>query len=414
MSLRSFAALRARYLTSGGLAAWLRSLSPAVMALSLIACSSSDSSGDHAPAIDGSATDRTQALLYNLHQLKGEGFLFGHQDSLAYGVEWWAEPNRSDVKAVTGDYPALYGWDIGHLESGDSHNIDDVNFQSMQGWMREGYERGGVITISWHMRHPATGEDSWNTDVGAAELLPEGEHHGKLTAALDRFAAFLEPLQATDEQGDSYPIPIIFRPWHEHNGNWFWWGRGPTTEAEYIALWRFTVEYLRDEKGLNHLLYAFSPDRSRIDRDNFDEGYLYAYPGDDYVDILGIDNYWDLGHSSNDESPEQNVRDFIGSLEGLARIAQQRGKLPAMTEGGQDTLFEEQFWSERILPGLLANEWTRQIAYIQVWRNANREKEQREHFYVPYSGHPGEVDFIEFYRHPASLFEGDLPAMYER
>lgn len=55
-------------------------------------------------------------------------------------------------------------------------------------------------------------------------------------------------------------VPVLFRPFHEHTGNGFWWGKGNCTAEEYIALWRFTLEYLRDTKGVHNLLYVYSPD----------------------------------------------------------------------------------------------------------------------------------------------------------
>lgn len=379
---------------------------------SVAACHSTHTERQVADPVNPEATVPTQALLANMHKLKGEGFLFGHQDTLAYGVQWHNEPEQSDVKRVTGAYPALYGWDIGHLERGDVANLDNVNFQQMRQWMRDAFERGGVVTVSWHMTHPGTGADSWNTDTGAVSLLPGGENHEAMKASLDRFATFARSLDVTLPSGERGLMPIIFRPWHEHNGDWFWWGKGATSERDYIALWQFTVDYLTDTQGLNNLLFAFSPDRSRLDMNDFEAAYLYGYPGDDYVDIMGIDNYWDLGHGSNEASKAENLEQFVASLTGLAQLAAEREKLPAMTEGGQDTLFEPDFFTERLLSGLLDNEWTRQIAYVQLWRNANREREGKDHFYVPYPGHPAEADFIEFYRHPATLFEGDLPAMY--
>ncbi|MDQ2075503.1 glycoside hydrolase family 26 protein [Marinimicrobium sp. ABcell2] len=367
---------------------------------------------DAVQPIDANATEPTRALLHNLHRLKEGGVMFGHQDSLAYGVEWWSEDGRSDVKGVTGDYPAVYGWEIGDLELGAEENLDGVNFADMQGWMKSGYQRGGVITISWHMNHPQTEQGSWITEPGAGELLPGGAAHHKLKAYLDTFAEFVSALEVETEAGERELVPVIFRPWHEHNGDWFWWGTRETSEQEYIQLWRFTVEYLRDEKGVHNLLYAFSPDRSRMNMEDFEQSYFYAYPGDDYVDILGFDNYWDLGHGSNDAPKAVNQVHLVESLEGVARLAAERNKVAALTEAGQDTLHEEDFWTQRLLPALMANEWTRQLAYAQVWRNANRAREQRDHFYVPYPGHPGIEDFIEFYEHPATLFEADLPDMY--
>jgi len=64
--------------------------------------------------IDTNATDETKTLYRNLHALAGNYTLFGHQDALAYGYKWWAEPGRCDVKEVCGAYPSVFGWDVGH------------------------------------------------------------------------------------------------------------------------------------------------------------------------------------------------------------------------------------------------------------------------------------------------------------
>jgi mannan endo-1,4-beta-mannosidase len=64
--------------------------------------------------------------------------------------------------------------------------------------------------------------------------------HATFTAWLDRLAAFAKDLK--DDNGQL--IPVIFRPFHEHTQTWSWWGRSCTTEAEFISLWRFTIDYL--------------------------------------------------------------------------------------------------------------------------------------------------------------------------
>jgi mannan endo-1,4-beta-mannosidase len=71
-------------------------------------------------------------------------------------------------------------------------------------------------------------------------------------------------------------------------GGWFWWGVPHTRDDEFARLWRFTVQYLRDVKGLHHLLYAYAPNASGptgVDT------YLAGYPGDEWVDVLGYDRY---------------------------------------------------------------------------------------------------------------------------
>ena len=70
----------------------------------------------------------TRALFHNLRQLARQHVLFGHQDALAYGYDWVAEPGRSDVRDVSGSYPAVYGWEVGGLETGAAKNLDGVDF----------------------------------------------------------------------------------------------------------------------------------------------------------------------------------------------------------------------------------------------------------------------------------------------
>ena len=350
---------------------------------------------------DPNATYQTKALFHNLDQIRAENVLFGHQDALAYGVEWWDEPGRSDVLEVAGSYPAVYGWEIGDLEFGNEANLDGVNFEKMQNWIKEGYNRGGVITIAWHMNNPVTGGNAWDTTPAVAQILPGGSHHDLFTGYLDTFAVFINGL--THKPGffsRAHPIPVIFRPWHEMSGSWFWWGSNLCTPEEYIALWRFTVEYLRDEKGLRNLLYAYSPDR-------FDsaEHYLQRYPGDEYVDIMGYDDYWNV-------RDRESIVLLADGLRTLVLMAEERGKIPALTETGLEAIPDTTWWTEVLLAGINADELTRRIAYVQVWRNTARQVENRDHFYAPYAGHLSAPDFVEFVRHPLILLENDLPDLY--
>lgn len=363
--------------------------------------------------VDPDATPKTQALLANLYRLRHDRLLFGHQNSLAYGVQWYGEAGRSDPKDVTGSHAAVFGWDIGELELRGTETLDGIYIEQLKQWIREAYKGGGVITISWHMTDPRSGASSWTKGDVVGRLIPGGDLHDKFKQYLNAFAKFNEDLKFGLDGGDEHYIPVIFRPWHEHTGDWFWWGEGNAREEDFIALWRFTVEYLRDEKQMHNLIYAYSPDRSRIDIENFGAGYLYGYPGDDYVDVFGLDNYWDLGHPAN-TAPEETQREhFKRSLQYLVELANKHNKLPAFTEGGQDTVRDPRFWTGRFLDGILANDTTRQIAYAMVWRNANKARERRDHFYASYPGHPSAADFVKFYKSRFVLFQDELPDMYE-
>ena len=81
---------------------------------------------------DKKATKETIALYNNLKKLLNKGIMFGHQDDLAYGVGWKYEPGRSDIKDVTGDYPAVYGFELGRLELDHEVNLDSVPFDKMK------------------------------------------------------------------------------------------------------------------------------------------------------------------------------------------------------------------------------------------------------------------------------------------
>ena len=87
--------------------------------------------------------------------------MYGHQDDPVYGVGWVGDENRSDVKSVCNDYPAVMGFDLGHLELGDSTNLDGVPFRRMRKEIVSQFERGGMVTLSWHLDNPLTGGTAW-------------------------------------------------------------------------------------------------------------------------------------------------------------------------------------------------------------------------------------------------------------
>jgi len=349
---------------------------------------------------DKDATPETNALYRNLKTIAAKGVMFGHQEDLAYGVNWKDIPGKSDVKEVCGDYPAVHGWDVG--KESLSENVDGVRFKNMQRWITEVYERGGVNTVSWHVNNPVSGKNAWDTAQAVIHILPGGKNHDQFVTQLDHLAAFF-----TDCTSGSTKVPLIFRPFHEHNGNWFWWGKNHCTEEEYIQLWKFTVDYLKNRKGLHHLIYAFSPDRSRMNRNSLKQSFLYAYPGDDYVDVIGLDDYMDVGVNWNKRSNEQQAKDFIASLKVLTEIASEKKKVAALTETGQEGITNEKWFTEVMLKPLQKHRDI-QLAWFLVWRNANEK-----HHYAPYPGHAATDNFIKFYQDPISLFESDIKNMYK-
>lgn len=352
--------------------------------------------------VDKRATQQTQALYLNLFTLEQKGIMFGHQDGDAYGVKWKAESGRSDVKEVVGDYPAVHGWDLGHI--GKTENLDGVKFT----WMRENiiknYQRGGINTVSWHLENLITGGGSWDTTAQVVKsILPGGTHHQAYINQLNMISDFLSSCAVGDVK-----VPIIFRPFHEHNGGWFWWGKGHCTEQEYIQLWRFTVNYLKNTRKLHHLIYTFSPDRSRMDLLEARQSYLYGYPGDAYVDVIGLDNYMDVGIHWNKKSHEEQQQDMVKVLRLISQLAIEKKKVAAFTETGLEGVTNPRWFTEVILNPLKSNPDIK-LSYFMVWRNANEK-----HHYAPYAGHQAENDFRIFYQDPFTLFESDLTDIYSQ
>lgn len=328
----------------------------------------------------------TIALLQALKSLSGQYLLLGHQDATAYGVDWSAEPDKSDVKSTTGSYPAVYGWDLGHLEIGKSANLDNVSFNLMRTRIIEAYHRGGINTISWHATNPVNGKSTWDTTRHSVrEILPNAQHHGTYNAYLDRLATFFKTLKTEDGTA----IPIIFRPFHEHTGSWFWWGEAFCTPEEYKVLWQYTVEYLRDKKGLTNLLFAYSSSTIKSKAH-----YLARYPGDSYVDIMGFDEY-----CMGDEAAYMKRMD--NSLCILTEIANERDKVAAITETGYEQIPNAHWFTQVLYPTIKAYP----VAWVLLWRNAiNRSN----HYYAPYPTHPAADDFRKFHQLPAVWFEDEL------
>ena len=209
-----------------------------------------------------------------------------------------------------------------------------------------------------------------------ASILPSGEKHEMFMGWLSKAADFLESIR--DAEGN--PIPMIFRPWHEHTRDFFWWGQNLCTKEQYTSLWRMTHDYMTKERGLNHLVWSYSPDAGGLTDDNFGE----KWPGDDVVDMVGIDFYQ---FTPNEEYIEK-TRHSLALTEAFAK---EHGKLMAVTEAGYEGVKYEKWWTEVLYPAIKDFP----VSYVLVWRNACDENMQH-HFYAPYPEHSSAEDFKAF------------------
>ena len=305
---------------------------------------------------------------------------YGHQDDLVYGHAWTVtdletDPlDRSDVKAVCGAYPMVAGFELGGIEKGDSASLDGVPFQLIRRAARIQAARGGIVTLSWHPDNPLTGGSAW--DVGSnrvvTSILKGGEKHELFMEWLCRAADFIESLD----------IPIIFRPWHENTAGWFWWGSTWCTKAQYRKLYRMTWEYFTRERGLTNILWCYSPTG-----DAGTKAFMATYPGDDIVDILGMDTYEFIpSGKSMEEAGQDFVAEIRKELTYVAALAAKHHKLLALTETGMEGIPDPVWWTGRLAPAIEGFPLT----YVLTWRNAC---DRPSHFYGPWEGFEHEGDF---------------------
>jgi len=317
--------------------------------------------------------------------------MYGHQDDLFYGHSWKVEDasldsfTRSDVKDVTGHYPAVLGVELGGLELGFDKNIDGVQFESITKGARAQYERGGVVTVSWHPFNPLTGGNAWDisSDKVVASVLPGGENEALFAEWLERLGDFLATL--TTEDGERFPF--IFRPWHEHTGSWFWWGRDLCTTEQYVSLWNMTWEYLTKERGMDNIVWCYSPNVG-VDA----QTYMERWPGDNEVDIMGFDCYTFADSQDTDSINAASAKfseNLKNALEFIKVLGSEHGKLIALSECGFEGLPDPHWWTDALYPAIKDYP----LVYVLTWRNAH---DRPGHFYAPWKGYEYEEDFINF------------------
>lgn len=339
-----------------------------------------------------------ELLAERLQTLQQKGYMFGHQDDPMYGLTWAYDKDSSDVKNVCGDYPAVMGFELGGIEMGDEKSLDSVPFTRITEEVVAHYERGGIVTISWHPRNPLTTIEgggnagqkfpqgtAWDTSDSTVvkNILPQGSHNKLFQTWMQRLSDFL----ATLKTADGKKVPVIFRPWHENTGSWFWWGEKLCTVEEYKALWNMLQDKL-DADGFDNLLWAYSPGMASY---LTNEKYLERYPGDDRIGLVGIDGYqWG--------TKEDFVSQLDQNLQMLCQFAKEHGKIAALTECGLKNLTDSTWWTSTLQP--VVQKYP--ISYLLVWRN------YKEEWFGPSPSKPDASYFRNFYQSDKTLFLKDI------
>lgn len=208
------------------------------------------------------ATAKTQALYNYLCDTYGKNVISGQQESTWRGSENY---EFDIIKNASGKYPALRGLDyMGDDFSGCNRRAID--------W----YKRGGIVTICWHCGSDFRGShtESLDSDLNwSSALTPGTSEYNALIAGMDKGAKALLELK---EAG----VPVIWRPFHEFDGKWFWWGKGGA--ENFKKLWQIMYDRYTNHWGLDNLIWSLGY------CGDVNSGW---YPGDEYVDIIGADTY---------------------------------------------------------------------------------------------------------------------------
>lgn len=232
--------------------------------------------------VNADASPAAHRLLARLHEVSGSRTLSGQHNTPR-------EPSfyTDQAEELTGQHPAVWGQDFGFSGAGD---MDGVEYRPpvVAEAIRQ-HEQGSVVTLMWHAVRPTEAEPV--TFEGSIcrgpldqpdwdDLLTEGTAtHARWLDQVDVIAGCLATLRDAD-------VPVLWRPYHEMNGDWFWWG-GRTGPAGYAALYRALYTRFTEVHHLDNLVWVWNPNAPRGNAGP----YVDYFPGTDVVDVLAADVY---------------------------------------------------------------------------------------------------------------------------
>ncbi|MBX2944850.1 MAG: T9SS type A sorting domain-containing protein [Cyclobacteriaceae bacterium] len=349
--------------------------------------------------VDANVSEKTIILYNNLKIIQNSSyFLFGQEffNSFKYSSgSAHGDKAYSDSHEVTGAYPVVLGSDF-HYYLDKSAAERGYHTEAVK-WA---YQQGFVITFDWHISARNTTSYTCN---GSPANLAKNIANGNVNGDRDWYLNELDKAIAiinNDLVVDGEHIPIVFRPLHEMNGNWFWWGASCSgfSPADYKALYQLTVDYIKERT--NSVLFCWSPN-SPVNSTVFTN----YYPGDAYVDILGLDMY---------ELTADPFRIYMGTL---VEYAQTHNKVAVLSETGyrNDTGNGEaatKYWSDTVLPAIINDPSGKalKIAWVLTWINASWS-----HPYVPHTGSTSAAkqSFINFKNSKHVVFSDKMTNLYE-
>jgi len=229
--------------------------------------------------VNPDASPEAKQLLQLLYDVSGKYTLTGQHNHPVF-----ISGRTEEAKMLTGYYPAVWGQEFGQSLP---NSLDGINFRerNMEEAIRK-YHEGFVITLMWHAirpidDEPGTFDDNVMAKMNDAQwnklLTPGTRLHKRWCHQVDVIAGYLAELRDAG-------VPVLWRPYHEPNGDWFWWCGNP---ERYKKLYRMLFDRFVNVHHLNNLIWVFNGTEIR----NNVKPYADFYPGDDVVDVLATDVY---------------------------------------------------------------------------------------------------------------------------
>ncbi len=258
-----------------------------------------------------------EVLVSGLSELAAEGLVVSGQNIGHAGWDLEAGPMQVGSRA-----PAVMGLDLGYDDlSGDfSAAIDRLAAHA---------SRGGLVELSFHPPNPVNGGDAWNKTPVDFRALANPDHPLNI-AFMGLISNLANILQELENRG----VVVFLRLLHEANGGWFWWGndRSWPLPSDWTALWRQVHHYLREARALDNVAFVYC---ANVRLSSLSKPVDYYYPGDAFVDVVGLDYY-------GDDLDQFNANSSL-------TIAAARGKPLGMGEVGSashQVAFDQRLWAQ--------------------------------------------------------------------
>lgn len=183
--------------------------------------------------------------------VNNDQIIFGQQHATDAGLTLNNEEKKpghlnSDVKILTGNNPGIFGWDaylsIMSYEAPGVIGDEKQSIINLAESMNTVHNAGGILVLSMHPYNFVTGKNFYDVSGNVVHKILTGG------TAQKRFIHWLNGVIRLDhllKDKCGHQYAIIFRPFHEQTGNWFWWGKDATAPEDYKKIYRFLVDYLR-------------------------------------------------------------------------------------------------------------------------------------------------------------------------